>query len=186
MKSVKCELKAYYVAFNNGRWTEVVPRRSKHLRLWIQLRKLEGLLSWLCACILEGLLRWLCACILEGLLRWLCACILCLRWYDQKHEIQSNLEIGVNWINTSFPSLGYSVSLESVIILSFWILCTCFVFFRCGTPTSMCHFFRPSVRHAPYLRNQSWSNHNFWYTCVKWFYLLALFSFFWNFNFLGC
>ena len=129
MKSVKCELKAYYVAFNNGRWTEVVPRRSKHLRLWIQLRKLEGLLSWLCACILEGLLRWLCACILEGLLRWLCACILCLRWYDQKHEIQSNLEIGVNWINTSFPSLGYSVSLESVLfyhsefcVLVLWFL----------------------------------------------------------------
>ena len=38
-----------------------------------------------------------------------------------------------------------------------------------GAPTSICHFFRPSVRpsvhRAPYLRNCTSFNHNFWYTC---------------------
>ena len=28
--------------------------------------------------------------------------------------------------------------------------------------------------------------HGFWYTCVKWWYLQAFFSLFWNFKFLGC
>ena len=36
----------------------------------------------------------------------------------------------------------------------------------------------PSVRCAPYLRNRTSSNHNFWYTCVKWWYLQAFFIFF--------
>ena len=43
-----------------------------------------------------------------------------------------------------------------------------------------------SVHRAPFLRNRTSSNHNFWYTCVKWRYLLVFFSFFWNFDFLGC
>ena len=51
-----------------------------------------------------------------------------------------------------------------------------------GTPTSICHFFCPfvcpSTCHVPYLRNQTSSNHNFWYTCVKWWYLPAFFHFF--------
>ena len=40
-----------------------------------------------------------------------------------------------------------------------------------GTPTSICHFFRPFVRlsvcRAPYLRNRTSSDDNFWYTYVK-------------------
>ena len=47
--------------------------------------------------------------------------------------------------------------------------CTLFeiLFFLGGAPTSICHFFRPSVRCAPYIRNRTTSNHSFWYTCVK-------------------
>ena len=43
-----------------------------------------------------------------------------------------------------------------------------------------------SICCAPYLRNCTSSNHNFWYTCGKWWYLQVFFSFFWNFGFLGC
>ena len=46
-----------------------------------------------------------------------------------------------------------------------------------GTPTSICHFFHPSVRLAPYLRNRTTSSHSFLYTCVKW-YLHVFFVFF--------
>ena len=69
-----------------------------------------------------------------------------------------------------------------------------------GAPTSIYHFFRlsvplsvrlsvrPSVRRAPYLRNHAPSDHNFWYTDVKWWYL-QVFSFtflkFWFFGALG-
>ena len=41
----------------------------------------------------------------------------------------------------------------------------------------------PSVCHAPYLRNRTSSNHNFWYNCVKWWYLQVFFHFFRNFIF---
>ena len=59
--------------------------------------------------------------------------------------------------------------------------------FRWGHPSlyvtfSVC----PSVRCTPYLRNRTLSKHNFWYTRVKWWYLQAFFSFFWNFDYLGC
>ena len=37
---------------------------------------------------------------------------------------------------------------------------------RWGTHLYKSHF--SSVRHAPYLRNRTSSNHNFWYNCVKW------------------
>ena len=63
-----------------------------------------------------------------------------------------------------------------------------------GAPTSICHFFCPSVClficpsvcRTPYLQNRTSSNYNLWYTCVKWWYLRAWFSFFWNFDFLDC
>ena len=45
---------------------------------------------------------------------------------------------------------------------------------------------RPSVHLAPFLRTRTWSNHNSWYTCVKWWYLQGFFSFFKNFDFLSC
>ena len=46
-----------------------------------------------------------------------------------------------------------------------------------GAPTFICHFFRPSACHPPYLRNRTSSNHNFWHTCVKWWFLQVFFSF---------
>ena len=52
-----------------------------------------------------------------------------------------------------------------------------FIIFR--WPTFICHFFSPSfypsVRCAPYLRNRTLSGHNFWYTCVKRWYLQVFF-----------
>ena len=45
---------------------------------------------------------------------------------------------------------------------------------------------RSSVRRAPYLRNRTSSDHNSWYTYVKWWHLQGFFSFFLNFDFLGC
>ena len=44
----------------------------------------------------------------------------------------------------------------------------------------------PSVHLAPFLRNRISSNHNSWYTCVKWWYLQGFFLFFLNFDFFGC
>ena len=41
------------------------------------------------------------------------------------------------------------------------------------------------IQHVSYLRNSITYDHHFWYTCVKW-YLQAFFSYFWNFDFLGC
>ena len=38
---------------------------------------------------------------------------------------------------------------------------------------SLFPFVCPCVHCAPYLRNLTSSNHNFWYTCVKWWYLQA-------------
>ena len=40
---------------------------------------------------------------------------------------------------------------------------------------------RPSVCRTPYLRNHTSSNHQFWYTCVKWWHLQEFFSFFLTF-----
>ena len=34
------------------------------------------------------------------------------------------------------------------------------------------------ICHVPYLRNSIVYDHDFWYTCVKWWYLLMIFSFF--------
>ena len=34
------------------------------------------------------------------------------------------------------------------------------------------------ICHAPYLRNSIAYDHDFWWACVKWWYLLAFFSFF--------
>ena len=42
------------------------------------------------------------------------------------------------------------------------------------------------ICHAPYLRNNIAYDHDFWYTCVKWWYLQAFFWVFQNLDFLGC
>ena len=42
-------------------------------------------------------------------------------------------------------------------------------------------FLRPSTCGPPYLRNRTSSNHNFWCTCVKRWYLQAFFLFFLKF-----
>ena len=41
------------------------------------------------------------------------------------------------------------------------------------------------VCHNPFLRNHTY-NWDFWYACVKWWHLQMLFSFFQNFDCLGC
>ena len=41
------------------------------------------------------------------------------------------------------------------------------------------------IRHTPYLRNSVAHDHDLWYTCAKWWYLQAFFSFLWNFHFWG-
>ena len=38
-------------------------------------------------------------------------------------------------------------------------------FLTWGTHLYICHFVRPSVSRAPYLRNRTSCDHNFWYTC---------------------
>ena len=55
------------------------------------------------------------------------------------------------------------------------------VIFRWGTHLYLLLF--PSVRCASYIRNRTSSNHGFWYTCVKWWYLQAFFFFFFFFFF---
>ena len=40
------------------------------------------------------------------------------------------------------------------------------------------------IRHVPYLCNSIADDHDFWYTCVKWWYLLEFFHF-WYFHFQG-
>ena len=64
----------------------------------------------------------------------------------------------------------------------------CLIFFRWGTHLYVSLFpsVRPYVCCTPCLRNRTSSNHNVWYTCVKWWYLQEFYSFFWNFDFLGC
>ena len=60
-----------------------------------------------------------------------------------------------------------------------------------GAPTSIPHFFCPfvcpSICRISYLRNRTSSNHNFWYTSVKWWYLQVFCHFvrnviFWTFT----
>ena len=53
-------------------------------------------------------------------------------------------------------------------------------------PFSVCPSVCPSIRRAPYLRNHTSSDNHFLYTCVKWWYLQVLFSFFLYFYFSGC
>ena len=43
---------------------------------------------------------------------------------------------------------------------------------------SVCASICVSVCCVPYLRNRISSNHNFWYTCVKWWYLKVFFLYF--------
>ena len=60
-----------------------------------------------------------------------------------------------------------------------------------GAPTSICHFLYmsicPSVCLAPNIRNRASSNHNVWYTCIKWKYRQVFFTFLeiWFFWLLG-
>ena len=56
-----------------------------------------------------------------------------------------------------------------------------YFFFRWGTHLyitfSVCPSVRPSICRTPYLRSRTSSNHDFWYTCVKWWYLQVFFLF---------
>ena len=65
-------------------------------------------------------------------------------------------------------------------------------FFRWGTHLymslfpSVCPSVCLSVCRAAYFRNRTLSDHNFWYTYVKWWCIQVFFSFFQNFDFMGC
>ena len=97
--------------------------------------------------------------------------------------------------------MGYCIIIHYQILTlhysKIWCLITGLVviFFQWGNPP-LCVTFsirllvRPcmcsSLRRAPYLRNGTSSNYKFWHACIKWWHLQLFFSFFWNFNFLGC
>ena len=87
-----------------------------------------------------------------------------------------------------FCSFLASFSDFLLLVQDFSHICLFFIFslwfkilliFLGGAPTSICHFFCPtgrpsvcpSVHRAPYLRNRTLSDHNFWYAYVKWWYL---------------
>ena len=44
-----------------------------------------------------------------------------------------------------------------------------------GASTSVYYFFHLSICHTPYLRNPLSSDHDFWHTCVKWWYPAGVF-----------
>ena len=48
-----------------------------------------------------------------------------------------------------------------------------------GVPSSICNFFQSVCLSAhlstPYLRNYTSCDHNFWYTCIKWWYPKVIF-----------
>ena len=97
-----------------------------------------------------------------------------------------------DYIDWAYETLLHSVVVEqeSPIVINLYKLC-CISYsrnalrFLGGAPTSICHIFCPSFCHAPYLRNHISSDHNFWYTYVKWWYLQVFFSFCQNLYFLG-
>ena len=88
-------------------------------------------------------------------------------------SIFSFINFGIVYIWSIYQSLDERTWFT---ILFFFIpkriaFCLKYGFFLSGAPTSICHFFCPSVClsvcRAPYLRNHASSNHSFWYTCVR-------------------
>ena len=89
-------------------------------------------------------------------------------------SISSLTNFGIVYIWPIYQSLGKRIWFTILFFCFFFIpkrvaLCSKYWFFLGGAPTTICHLFRPSVRHAPYLRNRTSSNHSFWYRCVKWY-----------------
>ena len=92
----------------------------------------------------------------------------------QDHDIAKQLRKHTGQLN-ELPTTSSSREKQSAIPSFFKTCVTEQDFLKKGAPTSICHFFRPSVRpsvrpivrRAPYLRNRRSSDHNFWYTCVK-------------------
>ena len=97
------------------------------------------------------------------------------------------------WKSTLSSVFRYKFHILKKLVPEIWdkrLSCSQIAEFLGGAPTSVCHFYHssmcpsvcPSVRlsicHAPYLRNHTSSDHNFWYSCVKWWYLQAFFSIF--------
>ena len=72
---------------------------------------------------------------------------------------------------------------EHIMIMIIAIIC---IFYVGHPPLYVTFSIRLSIRCTAYLRNHTSSNHNFWYTYVKWWYLQMFISFFQNFDFLGC
>ena len=72
---------------------------------------------------------------------------------------------------------------EHIMIMIIAIIC---IFYVGHPPLYVTFSIRLFIRCTAYLRNHTSSNHNFWYTYVKWWYLQVFISFFQNFDFLGC
>ena len=78
--------------------------------------------------------------------------------------------------------------LRNVLQMKSYLFFVLLLVFRWGTHLYMSLFLsiHLSVCRVLYLRNRTSSHHNFWYTYLKWWYLQAFFTFFKNFDFLGC
>ena len=70
--------------------------------------------------------------------------------------------------------------------MEFWMLCFCILQIAGSSITASVYLpssVYPPIHRTPHLRNRTSCDHNFWYTCVKWWYLQV---FFFHFDFLGC
>ena len=77
------------------------------------------------------------------------------------------IKIAKKW--KKHPEISFYTSEPKIMIICYTvpgIWCVTDVIVRWGT--HLCAFFHPSICRAPFLRNCTSSNHNFWYTCVKW------------------
>ena len=108
-------------------------------------------------------------------------------------SISSLINLGIVYIWPMYQSLDKRIWF-TILFFAFVFFhpkesCTLFkiLIFLGGAPISICYFFCPSVHpsicRVPYPKNHTSSNHRLWYSCVKWWYLHAFFSFFWNFDF---
>ena len=112
----------------------------------------------------------------------------CLTWQPKFQTIQQTKYL-IFWNQMcSFYSYICGFKFCFKVDQKYWVKHESMVSFRGGSPTSICHFFLPFAHHAPYLRNHTVSDHNFWYTCktICWSIFFLFFKNFWFFGLLGC
>ena len=103
--------------------------------------------------------------------------------------IRSHHQLNLGWQSNFLPSPWILLLTYLTLSEVSYISADSFSSLLGAPPTSICHFFRPSVRpsirRAAYLRNCTSSGLNFRYTYAK-HISRCFFSFFQNFDFLGC